>query len=184
MTNKNAAPERISHERAMEAAQRFIRAFFNNEGKKPEIQIPCRPDKDDDCVLVEYIKQQMQPPASESDEAVLEQLYALIMAYHTKGNTRPWCDVEKDLLAILARHRASADSNVRALREALEKVLWHIDEGGLAPQEGAVDYATHATNGRQIDPMRLAPAILKWNAGCADVGNIVKQALAQTKEGE
>lgn len=72
MPKPTRTPERISHYRAMEAAMRFIRAYFKNEGKKPEIQIPCRPDEDDDIVLCSYIRQQefsdnpsLQSPAGE-----------------------------------------------------------------------------------------------------------------------
>lgn len=39
-----------------EAAVRFINGHFNNDGIRPEIRIPARPDQDTDCILVQGIK--------------------------------------------------------------------------------------------------------------------------------
>jgi hypothetical protein len=72
----------------------------------------------------------------------------------------------------------STAPDTSALREALEKILWHIDEGELSPEEAAVDYAVHTTQGRQVDAMKLAPAVIKWNGGAATVAQIIKKALA------
>lgn len=115
MTNTNAAPERISHERAMESAQRFIRAFFNNEGKKPEIQIPCRPEQDDDCVLIEYIKQQMHPPVSQSDE----DLATYISELARDMRNRPYEDFGLEVEKLFARRRAPVSATAEEITKTL-----------------------------------------------------------------
>lgn len=59
----------VSHDRAREAAQRFIDLAFNNKkGERPQLRIPADPN-DDDLVLTSYIAQQ-RALTSECDEAV------------------------------------------------------------------------------------------------------------------
>lgn len=56
--------EPVSHERAREAARRLIKGSFRRDGERleredqPRFTIPCRPDADDDVVLMNYIRQQ------------------------------------------------------------------------------------------------------------------------------
>jgi len=51
----------ISHERALEAAQRFIDYYFRNKSGRGE-PVACVPAQlnDDDLVLVDYIRQQKE----------------------------------------------------------------------------------------------------------------------------
>lgn len=47
----------VSHADAAEVAQRLINSHFRN-GDGARISIPCRPDHDDDCLILAYIEQQ------------------------------------------------------------------------------------------------------------------------------
>lgn len=50
---------KISHDEALEAVRRFENHFWGEEGTpRPRIQIPARPDEDDDLILHSYIEQQ------------------------------------------------------------------------------------------------------------------------------
>lgn len=62
---------KISHDEAKEIALRLIAGSFGehqNPEKRPRFSIPCRPWDDDDCLIIEYIKQQ----ASRSPQGSLE----------------------------------------------------------------------------------------------------------------
>lgn len=50
----------ISHDEAQEIALRLIAGAFGRADldKRPRFSIPCRPWDDDDCLMIEYIKQQ------------------------------------------------------------------------------------------------------------------------------
>lgn len=50
----------ISHDEAREIALRLIAGAFGRPDmdKRPRFSIPCRPWDDDDCLIIEYIKQQ------------------------------------------------------------------------------------------------------------------------------
>lgn len=50
----------ISHEEAKEIALRLIAGAFNRTDNRPHFSIPTRPWDDDDCLIMEYIKQQSQ----------------------------------------------------------------------------------------------------------------------------
>jgi hypothetical protein len=47
----------ISHDEALEAVRRFENHFWRRE-PGPHIEIPARPDQDDDLILHTYIEQQ------------------------------------------------------------------------------------------------------------------------------
>ena len=56
--------EPVSLERAREAARRLVRGAWRRDGERlerddqPRFSIPCRPDADDDVVIMNYIRQQ------------------------------------------------------------------------------------------------------------------------------
>lgn len=50
----------ITHEEANEVALRLIAGAFGRTDNRPRFSIPCRPWDDDDCVIIEYIKQQQK----------------------------------------------------------------------------------------------------------------------------
>jgi hypothetical protein len=71
--NRRASPEpatvgreygHVSHSEARDIAGRLIAGAFRRDGerieddKRPKFSIPCRPEHDDDCRIVAYIKQQ------------------------------------------------------------------------------------------------------------------------------
>jgi hypothetical protein len=47
----------IGHEEAREIASRLIAGAFNRTDNRPRFSIPCRPDHDDDCLMMAYIEQ-------------------------------------------------------------------------------------------------------------------------------
>ncbi len=61
---KSETTAEISHDVAEQAAHRLIRGAFRRDGERlpadlaPRFHIPARPDRCDDLVLVDYIKQQ------------------------------------------------------------------------------------------------------------------------------
>lgn len=55
----------ISHEEAEAVADRFIAGNFRNAGHEyPRISIPANPDRDDDLLLLSYIRQQKRDALS------------------------------------------------------------------------------------------------------------------------
>ncbi len=50
----------ISHDEAKEIASRLIAGAFGRDDNRPRFSIPCRPWDDDDCLIIEYIKQQSE----------------------------------------------------------------------------------------------------------------------------
>lgn len=63
------SPDKVSHEQAMQSAQRFIAHFFETSGEKPKVRIPADPTRDDDLILTRYIRQQ-STQSSAIDESV------------------------------------------------------------------------------------------------------------------
>lgn len=63
MSDPNVTRE-VPHEEAKEIALRLIAGSFRRDGerlergKRPEFSIPCRPNHDDDCLIIAYIEQQ------------------------------------------------------------------------------------------------------------------------------
>jgi hypothetical protein len=57
------AGRRVPHDEAKRIAQRLIRASFRRDGERlpveatPRFSIPCRPEHDDDCLILAYIEQ-------------------------------------------------------------------------------------------------------------------------------
>lgn len=48
----------VGHAEAKEVALRLIAGAFDREDSRPHFSIPCRPDHDDDCLILAYIFQQ------------------------------------------------------------------------------------------------------------------------------
>lgn len=78
----------IAHGEAKAAALRLIAGAFRRDGERlesrqlPRFSIPCRPDHDDDCMILAYIDQQqarprLSPPAAEGKEDAVTQLVAM-----------------------------------------------------------------------------------------------------------
>ena len=53
-----ATRAKVSHDQALEAVRRFENHFWKKDAEGPRIQIPARPDADDDLILHHYIEQQ------------------------------------------------------------------------------------------------------------------------------
>jgi len=54
---------KIGYDEATEVAQRLIAGAFNRTDKRPRFSIPCRPEHDDDCIIIGFIEQQAEENA-------------------------------------------------------------------------------------------------------------------------
>lgn len=58
--------------------------------------------------------------------------------------------------------------------EAFPKRIEKIVKRDLALDDAAVDAAIFTMHGRQIDPIKMAPAVIKWNGGIAKIEGLLK----------
>lgn len=90
--------EFVSHARAQLAAARLIDSYFENGAERPRISIPANPDRDDDMLLMRYIReqryaetlrfsQQTSEPASDP-VAVARDALLMIVGYERGSRTR------------------------------------------------------------------------------------------------
>jgi hypothetical protein len=54
----------VSHGEAMQIAHRYINMQFNNEGERPRASIPINLERDDDVLLMAYIRQNIRLSAA------------------------------------------------------------------------------------------------------------------------
>lgn len=79
-TTAPATTRYVSHDKAAEIASRLIAGAFNRTDNRPRFSIPCRPDHDDDCLIMSYIGQQKEADKPIAD-MTLDELQNVICSY-------------------------------------------------------------------------------------------------------